>query len=145
MKWMKATILFAALGMVLAATAAAQEDTPATEMDGAVLYDEHCKKCHGPAGGVPSPAMLKMMENLTSVTDPVLLAETPDDSLINVIEVGRGKMKPLAEKLSHEQILAIVRFLRTFEAAPPPEGQEVDEEPADEEPAEEEPAEVPGG
>ena len=132
MKWMKATILFAASGMVFAATAAGQETVP--ELDGAALYDGNCKTCHGPAGGAPSPAMMKMMENLTPVTDPVFLAETPDDSLISVIQTGRGKMKPLADKLSHEEILAIVRFLRTFEAAAPaegPEGPEVDEEPAE--------------
>jgi mono/diheme cytochrome c family protein len=78
--------------------------------------------------------MVRMMENLTSVTDPVFLAETPDDSLISVIETGRGKMKPMADKVSHEQILAIVRFLRTFQAAAPaaePAEPEVDEEPAE--------------
>jgi hypothetical protein len=47
--------------------------------------------------------------------DPVFLAETPDDSLISVVETGRGRMKPFADKPSHEEILAIVRFLRTFE------------------------------
>ncbi|HYO45824.1 MAG TPA: cytochrome c, partial [Gemmatimonadota bacterium] len=61
--------------------------------------------------------------NLTSVTDPVFLAATPDDSLISVIETGRGKMKPMADKVSHEEILAIVRYLRTFEAAAPAEGE----------------------
>jgi mono/diheme cytochrome c family protein len=128
MKWMKATILFATSGLVFAATAAAQETTPVLEPDGAVLYDGNCRTCHGPAGGAPSPAMLRMMENLMSVTDPVYLAETPDDSLISAVETGRGKMKPFADKLSHEKILAIVRFLRTFEAAaqaPPSEGREV--------------------
>jgi hypothetical protein len=59
-----------------------------------------------------------MMENLTSVTDPVFLAGTPDDSLIS--ETGRGRMKPFSDKLSHEEILAIVRFLRTFEVTASP-------------------------
>jgi len=122
MKWMKATILFAALGMVFASAAAAQETAPAP--DGAALYDGNCKSCHGPAGGAPSPAMTRMMENLTSVTDPALLATMPDDSLISVIQTGRGKMKPFAEKLSQEEILAVVKFLRTFEAAATPAGPE---------------------
>jgi mono/diheme cytochrome c family protein len=137
MKWMKATILIAASGMVFAATAAAQEPTAAPEPDGAALYDDNCKTCHGPAGGAPSPAMMRMMENLSSITDPAFLAETPDDSLISVTETGRGKMKPFAEKLSHEEILAIVRFLRTFEVAAPAPGPEVPE-------GDEKPAEVPG-
>jgi mono/diheme cytochrome c family protein len=124
MKWLMTTILLATSGMVLAATAAAQETAPAPEPDGAALYDDNCKTCHGPAGGAPSPVMLKKMENLTSVTDPVFLAETPDDSLISVTETGRGQMKPLAEKLSHEEILAVVRYLRTFEAAAPAPGPE---------------------
>lgn len=132
MKWMKATMLVATWGMVLTATAAPQE--PATEMDGAVLYDEYCKTCHGPAGGAPSPAMLRRMENLTSVTEPAYLAETPDDSLVSVIATGRGEMKPLAEKLSHEQILEIVKYLRTFQATAPaaaPEAPKVDEAPVE--------------
>ena len=127
MKWMKATILFATSGLVFAATAAAQETTPVLEPDGAVLYDGNCRTCHGPAGGAPSPAMLRMMENLMSVTDPVYLAETPDDSLISAVETGRGKMKPFADKLSHKEILAIVQFLRTFEAAAPAPGPEASE------------------
>jgi cytochrome c oxidase cbb3-type subunit 3 len=127
MKWMKATILFAAAGLVFAASAAAQENTPVSAPDGAVLYDDHCKTCHGPAGGAPSPAMLRMMENLSSITDPAFLAETPDDSLISVAETGRGKMKPFADKLSHEEILAIVWFLRTFEVAAPAPSPEVPE------------------
>jgi mono/diheme cytochrome c family protein len=135
MKWMKAAMLFAASGMVFAATAAAQETVPAP--DGATLYDANCATCHGPAGGAPSPAMVRMMENLTSITDPVFLAATPDDSLISVIETGRGKMKPMADKVSHEEILAIVRYLRTFESAAPAPGPEVPE-------GGEEPAEVPG-
>jgi mono/diheme cytochrome c family protein len=127
-----------------AAAAAAQETTPAPEPDGAAIYDQQCKKCHGPAGGAPSPAMMRLMENLTSVTDPAYLATTPDDSLISIIETGRGKMKPfsgeLAEeghRLTREEILAIVRFLRTFESAAPTPGPDVPEEG-------EQPPEVPG-
>jgi len=122
MKWTKATILFAVLGMVFASAAAAQETTPVP--DGAALYDSNCKSCHGPAGGAPSPAMARMMENLASVTDPAFLATMPDDSLVSVIQTGRGKMKPFADKLSQEEILAIVKFLRTFEAAATPAGPE---------------------
>lgn len=119
MKWLKASI-FTVLGAVFALaapTATAQEAVATQEPDGQALYDKNCKSCHGPAGGAPSPAMLKMMENLTSITDPAFLAQTPDDSLISVTETGRGKMKPFAEKLTKEEIVAIVKYLRTFEAA----------------------------
>lgn len=109
------TILLATWALVSAAAAGAQETTPALGPDGGLLYDDNCRACHGRAGGAPSPAMTRMMEDLISVTDPVFLAETPDDSLISVVETGRGRMKPFADKLSHEEILAIVRFLRTFE------------------------------
>jgi mono/diheme cytochrome c family protein len=134
---MQTTIFFAVWGMVLTATAVAQETTPAAEVDGAALYDEHCKTCHGPGGGAPPPAMLRRMENLTSVTVPAFLAETPDDSLVGVIQTGRGDMKPLADELSLDQVLAIVRYMRTFQAAAPaapaaaPEAPEADEEPAE--------------
>jgi mono/diheme cytochrome c family protein len=147
MKWLEASILFAALAVVFALgapTAAAQETPSATEPDGQALYDQQCKKCHGPAGGAPSAAMMKLMENLGSVTDPAFLAATPDDSLISVIEQGRGKMKPFSgemaeegHRLTREEILAIVKFLRTFEAAAPAPGPEVPE-------GGEKPTEVPG-
>ena len=125
MKRLKAGILFIGLGTALAVgvpdasaqEAAAEEAAAPQEPDGQALYDEHCKKCHGPAGGEPPAAMVKKMENLESVTDPAFLAETPEDSLISVTENGRGKMKPFAEKLTREEIIAIVSFLRTFEAA----------------------------
>ena len=119
MKWLKASIALTALGVVFAlsaTTAAAQEAAATEEPDGQALYDQDCKLCHGPAGGEPTAAMVKMMENLGSVTDPAFLAETPDDSLTSVIETGRGKMKPFADKLTDEEIAAIVKFLRTFEA-----------------------------
>lgn len=120
MKWLKASFMLAALGTVFGVsvpTAAAQEAAAQQEPNGQALYDEHCKKCHGPAGGEPPAAMVKKMEDLTSITDPAFLAETPDDSLISVTEEGRGKMKPFAEKLTKEEIVAIVNFLRTFEPA----------------------------
>jgi mono/diheme cytochrome c family protein len=142
MMGLKASIL--CTGALLAfglspANAAAQEAAAAPEPDGAALYDSNCKSCHGPAGGAPSPAMMGMMENLTSITDPAFLHATPDDSLVSMTQTGRGRMKPFADKLTQEEILAIVKFLRSFEA--PDAGQEV---PAAAEPApapiEEEPA-----
>lgn len=120
MDWLKASILLTALGTFFglgAPSAVAQEAAAEPEPNGQALYDEYCKSCHGPAGGEPSPAMVKMMENLESITDSAFLAETPDDSLISVTEKGRGKMKPFAEKLTKEEIVAIAHFLRTFEAA----------------------------
>ncbi|MBI4205106.1 MAG: cytochrome c [Betaproteobacteria bacterium] len=86
----------------------------AAAQDGKALYEKQCKSCHGPAGGAPVPAMVKQM-NVRSITDPAVLAKTPDDTLIGVIEKGRGKfMKPFAGKLKHEEVVAIVKYLRTF-------------------------------
>jgi mono/diheme cytochrome c family protein len=123
---LKASNLWAGVALAFAlgpATTAAQEAAAAPEPDGAALYDSNCKSCHGPAGGAPSPAMMGMMENLTSITDAAFLHATPDDSLVSVTQTGRGKMKPFADRLSQEEILAIVKFLRSFEA--PDAGQEV--------------------
>lgn len=130
MKWLEASILFAAsAGFFLLGPQAAAAQDPATAPDGQALYQEHCQKCHGPPGGAPPAAMLKLMDNLTSVTDPAFLATAPDDSLISVIETGRGKMKPLSEKLSKDEIIAIVRYLRLFETPADQEAPEPGEEP----------------
>ena len=127
MDWRKTSIICIGAAMVLLASSAAAQETPAAEPDGQALYDQHCKKCHGPAGGSPPAAMTRLMENLTSVTDPAFLAATPDDSLVGVIQQGRGKMKPftgeLAEedhRLTSEEVLAIVKFLRASGPAPTP-------------------------
>ena len=68
--------------------------------DGAALYREHCKECHGSAGRPPKQARDKYKDVKT--LDAAFLASRSDDSLLTVLKRGAkdGKeMKPLEEKL----------------------------------------------
>jgi mono/diheme cytochrome c family protein len=84
--------------------------------DGKALYEKFCKSCHGPAGGQPSPAMVKSMK-VMSVTEPVLLAKFSADSLVMVLEKGTGTsfMKPYTGKMSREEMTALAKYLKSFE------------------------------
>lgn len=118
-------ILFPALGWAVAlgpATPAAMEPPVAQGPDGRALYEKYCQPCHGPPGGAPSPALLKAMENLKSITNPAFLAHTPDDYLIRVITTGRDRMPAFAGRMTPGETLAVVKFIRSFEAGADGEG-----------------------
>jgi mono/diheme cytochrome c family protein len=81
--------------------------------DAKVLYEKHCKSCHGPAVGEPLPAMVKAM-NVPSVTDARVSALS-EDSLVKVITKGKGKfMKPYSATLKPAEITALAKYLKTL-------------------------------
>lgn len=82
--------------------------------DGAALYREHCKECHGVAGRPPKQARDKYKD--VKALDAAFLASRSDDSLQAVVQRGAkdGKeMKPLKDKLTPEEIAAVVKYVRT--------------------------------
>lgn len=90
----------------------------AQEPASSVLYEKHCKVCHGPAGGAPAPALQKQM-GVPNLFEPGFLRARSDDSLVAVMERGAGKfMKPMAGTLKKEEMRAIARFLRASAEAP---------------------------
>ena len=100
-----ATILALTLG---AATAAAQEP------DGAALYRQHCRACHG-AKGIPPHGMLTLYPELKTLTDSGAFAKLPKDSVIAAMRHGKGtRMKPFAAVLSAEQIEAIAKYIKSL-------------------------------
>lgn len=76
--------------------------------NGAALYAEHCAACHGDEGqgGPPARDPINTREYLVSVTD---------DALRQVILEGTAGMPGLAYRLSDEQVLDIVSFMRSWE------------------------------
>lgn len=99
------TILALTLGAV---TAAAQEP------DGAALYREHCRACHG-GKGIPPRAMLTIYPELKTLTDSGAFAKLPKDSIMTAMRKGKGtRMKPFAAVLSNEQMEAVAKFIKAL-------------------------------
>jgi mono/diheme cytochrome c family protein len=97
-----------ALLAVGASAAAAQEP------DGAALYREHCKECHG-AAGRPTKQALEKYKDIKAF-DAAFLAARSDDSLLAVLKHGAkdGKeMKSFKDKLSPQEMAAVVKYVRT--------------------------------
>ncbi len=82
--------------------------------DGQALYREHCKECHGAAGRPTKTAVGKYKDIKT--LDAALLSARSDDSLLAILKHGAkdGKeMKSFKEKLSSEEMAAVVKYVRT--------------------------------
>jgi mono/diheme cytochrome c family protein len=98
----------AALVACAASTLAAQGP------DGQALYREHCKECHGAAGRPPKTAVAKYKDVKTF--DAAFFTGRSDDSILAVLKRGvkDGKeMKSFKEKLSPEEMVAVVKYVRT--------------------------------
>ena len=90
----------------------------AQQPDGAALYKQHCRSCHG-AQGVPSARMATLYPKMKSLADSTLVASLSSDSIAAVTRDGIGAMKPYKDKLSPEQIAAIARFVKTLPDSTP--------------------------
>jgi cytochrome c oxidase cbb3-type subunit 3 len=102
-----------ALGVALAlALALGPTGAAAQAPDGAALFRRHCRACHG-AEGVPAAAMAAAFPGLKSLAQPAV-AGRAEDSLVQVLRDGRGAMKSFREKLNDEEMLAVVRFVKTL-------------------------------
>jgi mono/diheme cytochrome c family protein len=98
--------LVAALTLT-AARAAAQEP------DGKALYRQHCNTCHG-AKGIPSSQMRSVYPQLKALADSGAFAKIPSDTVIAVIQHGKGAMKSLGGTLKPDQMAAIAKYIKTL-------------------------------
>lgn len=79
--------------------------------DGAALYKQDCATCHG-ANGAPAPAMGKALGVPTF--DAALFTKVSQDSMLAVLKNGSGKnMKSFKDKLSADQMTAVIKYIRT--------------------------------
>ena len=111
---MKRVAAVIAVGMVLLmlGTAVAAAQTP----DGAAVYRQHCKTCHG-GTGTPSQRMLGLYPKLKTLSDSTRMANLTVDSIVALVRKGAGDMKPFAEKLSPEEMTAVAQYVRTLPSA----------------------------
>lgn len=86
----------------------------AQEPDGAALYRQHCRACHG-TKGVPPQRMLTVYPELKTLTDSGAFAKLPADSIIAAMRHGKGtRMKAFADELSADQMAAVAKFIRAL-------------------------------
>ncbi len=107
------TVVAAAL-IALPIAATAQQPAAAGEPDGAALYRQNCRSCHG-ARGVAPARMLTIYPTLKTLADSTLQAHMTVDTIVAVLRHGRGKdMKPFADRLSPAEMTAVAKFVKTF-------------------------------
>lgn len=110
--------VFAALAVALA-TAPTAPAQAAAEPDGAALYRQHCRSCHGARGAAPE-RMRSVYPTLTSLADSAAQQRLTIDAIVGVLQQGKGKdMKPFGDRLSPAEMVAIAKFVRTFGSPAP--------------------------
>src|SRR5512143_2889756 len=74
--------------------------------DGAALYRQNCRSCHG-AQGVPTARMATLYPKMKSLADSAYLASLSADSIAAVTRDGIGDMKPYKDTVSADQLAAV--------------------------------------
>ena len=100
---------FALLAAWLTASAAwASAQTP----DGKAVFEANCRKCHN--NGRPTPGIKKLLPEIP-VWDSAFFAKRSEDDILTVLKNGKGKnMKPFADRLRPEEMVAVARYIRTL-------------------------------
>jgi len=80
-------------------------------------WTKHCAKCHGEDG--KGQTRMGKQAGAKDYTDAKVQAEIKDDNAVKVIkegltESGKKKMDPYKEKLTDDEIKALVAHIRTF-------------------------------
>lgn len=84
-------------------------------VDGKAIYLKSCRECHGVVGA-PTKAALRKYPKIGNFTDPAFFKTRKHEDLIKAVEKGKGRdMKGFSEKLSGEEINAVVAYIHTLE------------------------------
>jgi mono/diheme cytochrome c family protein len=84
----------------------------AADIDAKKLYMTHCKTCHGENG---QPTELGVGLGAREFANAEWQAKTPDEQIIKQINDGTPeKMMPFKEKLTPDEIKALVSVVRSF-------------------------------
>ncbi len=82
--------------------------------DGKAIYLKSCKTCHGVLGE-PTKTALRQDDKIPNFTDPAFFKDKKDEDFRESVAKGKGKnMKGFAEKLSKEEIGAVVEYIHTL-------------------------------
>jgi len=95
----------------IAVLATAARAPSVQEPDGAALYQEHCRKCHG-ATGTPTARMLEMYATLKPLTE---MTGVSADSIVALLVAGGSEgMKSYKDKLTEAQMKAVAAYTLTL-------------------------------
>ena len=78
-----------------------------------VLYNQHCKSCHGTKGLGDGPKAKSLKGDLGDFSSSKFHAQT-DGELFYKTKMGRGDMPAYAKKLSEEEIWLTVHYMRSL-------------------------------
>lgn len=83
-------------------------------IDGKEIYLKSCKECHGVLG-TPTKAALRKYDKIATFADPKFFETRKDEALVKAVTKGKGRdMKGFSEKLSSEEINAVVAYIHTL-------------------------------
>jgi cytochrome c6 len=104
----------AALGVSIAlALALGTSRAVAQAPNGAAVYMQHCRACHG-ARGVPAQRMLTLFPKIKTLADSAFMATLSTDSIATVVRKGAGSMTGFGGKLSADEIKAVAAYVKTL-------------------------------
>jgi mono/diheme cytochrome c family protein len=86
-----------------------------TVPDGAELYGRECVACHGDTGLGDGPVANALNPRPVDLTESVFKTAS-DDQLAEMIAGGKDTMPGFGERLSSDQIAALVRYVRELQA-----------------------------
>ena len=80
-------------------------------------WETHCLKCHGADG--KGNTRMGRQSGVKDYTDPKVQAEMKDENALKIIkegivEKGKKKMDPYADKLSEAEMKELIAHMRTF-------------------------------
>lgn len=82
------------------------------------VYRRQCVACHGETGEGNGPAAVAFNPKPANLTDPEFMSERTDEELLNVLRQGKGAMPAFSAILSDEDLVRMVRYIRTLSAKP---------------------------
>lgn len=101
----KIQILLITISIVLAAGVASAADV-------AENWAKNCASCHAKDG--TGNTVMGKKSGVESYTDPKVQAKFTDADAIKIIKDGKEKMKAFKEKLTDDEIKALVSYIRAF-------------------------------
>ena len=90
----------------------------AAGVDAQKLYKTHCRKCHGNKGAGHGKLLQRYTVTAPDWSDAETTGNVSNDFMIDIISLGgkklgkSKKMPAFAKKLSNEEMLALVEFIR---------------------------------
>jgi mono/diheme cytochrome c family protein len=109
---MKQIALVMALGLAASLTLGARTAAAQTP-DGATIYRQHCRTCHGTTG-TPAARMASLYPKLPTLSDSAFMAGLSVDSIVKVLKSGLGDMKSFTGKLSDAEMTTVAEYVKTL-------------------------------